>query len=214
MESAERDIHSYGLGVALGVPLLELPPLRELPPLPLPLVEGTGLDFLDPFGVLPGRPRKDPVEDPEMLLMGVCPGLLPKSALPTPEPCPCARGGLDTNGNRASNRPNQLLVKNASRSLSSLLRSNAVRYLSYESRNPRSTLDEKMSSPRGLLLGGIVGIGTLDGLRLFIRTGLGGLGGGVADGAVLANGLRDRRRGCRRFRYMLKVRRARLACGT
>lgn len=71
-----------------------------------------------------------------------------------------------------------------------------------------------MSSPRGLLLGGIVGIGTLEGLRLFMRAGLGCLRGGLVGGAAFAKGFKDRRGGFRRFRYMLKLRSARLACGT
>jgi hypothetical protein len=48
------------------------------------------------------------------------------------------------------------------RSRSSRLRSNAARYRSYASRKVRSTRDEKMSSPRGFVVGGIDGIGTAD----------------------------------------------------
>lgn len=114
----------------LGVPLLELLPTREGPPLLPPLIEGMGLDLLDPLGVPPGLPRKDPVEEPDMLLIGLCPAPLVKSALPKLAPWPCTEAGIETKGNRARKRPNQLLVKNASRSLSSLLRSNADRYLS------------------------------------------------------------------------------------
>ena len=99
-------------------------------------------------------------------------------------------------GNFATTRPRQVLVRNASRSRSSRCRSKAVRYLSYESLKDRSTFEEKMSSPRGLVLGGIVGIGMEEVLRLGIGewAGDGGLGGGGV-GFVKEKGLRERRGG-------------------
>jgi hypothetical protein len=54
----------------------------------------------------------------------------------------------------------------ACRSRSSRLRSNAARYRSYASRKLRSTREEKKSSPRGFVVGGIDGIGTADDDRL------------------------------------------------
>jgi hypothetical protein len=54
----------------------------------------------------------------------------------------------------------------ACRSRSSRLRSNAERYRSYASRKLRSTRDEKMSSPRGFVVGGIDGMGIADDDRL------------------------------------------------
>ena len=198
----------------MGVPLLDLLPFLE----PLPLTEGTGLDLRELVGVLPGLPRPD--DDPDTVLEGACP------TLKSPEPstpcmladCTCAGPNVD-HGSFASARPTKVLVKKASFSRSSLFRSNAARYLSYESLKVLSTLDEKMSSPRGLVLGGIVGIGTEEALRLDMGERDGDGDGGLGDvmgGVDLAkeNGFKERRAGCRRFKYILKFRRARFACGT
>lgn len=127
----------------------------------------------------------------------------------------------------------------AARSRSSLRRSNAVRYRSYESRNWRSTRDEKMSSPRGFDEGGIGDRGTTEELRFESRpsrdgerrlvlppsvgvgVGLVGVGAGVGVGDVrpksIENGLKgslDRSGGWRTFRYILKFLSARFAWGT
>jgi hypothetical protein len=97
----------------------------------------------------------------------------------------------------------------------------------------RSTREEKISSPRGLVVGGILGIGrTADGERERI------VGGGDEERGEVAcepefervcsfsgrgksseRGLSinlnfERRGGLRTLRYMLKERSARLACGT
>lgn len=114
----------------VGVPLREFVVFLEEPALP-PLVDGTGLDLLEPFGVPPGLPLKEPDEDPDMLLVGPCPGPLPRSVLPEFAPCTVVEGlGGETNGSQASARPSKLFVKKASRSLSSLFLSNAARYRS------------------------------------------------------------------------------------
>ena len=86
-----------------------------------------------------------------------------------------------------------------------------------------------MSSPRGLEVGGIGDIGTEE-LRLESRVGEGdrargegdvGDGGRDGDGEVRGNrnekrlnGSLDCSGGCRTFRYILKLRSARFACGT
>jgi hypothetical protein len=177
----------------MGVPLLDLLPFLE----PLPLIEGTGLDLREPVGVFPGLPRPD--DEPDTDLEGACPAL--KSPGPT-NPCPDADWtGIRPNGDQGNfvrTRPIQVFVKTASRSRSSRRLSNAVRYLSYESLKDRSTFDEKISSPLGLVLGGIVGIGTEAAFRLEIdeRVGDGGLGD-VVEAVILPNdnGLRERRGG-------------------
>jgi hypothetical protein len=63
----------------------------------------------------------------------------------------------------------------ASRSRLSRLLSKAPRYLSYASRKLRSTRDEKISSPRGFVVGGIDGIGTAEDERFPSRVGEGDL---------------------------------------
>jgi hypothetical protein len=102
------------------VPLREFMVFFERPALPL-LVEGTGLDLLKPPGVPLGRPLSEPVEDPEMLLVGPWPGPLPRSVLAAFVACHGVEVlGGETNGSHASERPSKLLVKKASRSRSSL----------------------------------------------------------------------------------------------
>lgn len=60
----------------------------------------------------------------------------------------------------------------ASLAFSSLLLSNAARYRSYPSRNPLSTRDEKINSPRGFVDGGMVAMIVLvDGRRMAILDG-------------------------------------------
>ncbi len=85
-----------------------------------------------------------------------------------------------------------------------------------------------MSSPRGLEAGGIGAMGTEelrllelaedgDGLRLRGEWGEMGEVGGDGRAKRNAKGLKgslERRGGCRMLRYMLKLRRARFACGT
>jgi hypothetical protein len=98
-------------------------------------------------------------------------------------------------------------------SLSSLLLSNAARYRSYDSTKLLSTLDEKISSPRGFFAGGIVGIVRLD------LAPPGGDGDLVPDsslgrGKKKESGFQYRRGGFLTFRYMLNERSARFACGT
>lgn len=73
--------------------------------------------------------------------------------------------GARFQGSFCKSHPVQVLSA-ACRSRSSRLRSNAARYRSYASRKLRSTRDEKMSSPRGFVVGGIDGIGTADDERL------------------------------------------------
>ena len=77
-------------------------------------------------------------------------------------------------GNFCRSHPLQVHAA-ACRSRSSRLRSKAVRYRSYASRKPRSTRDEKMSSPRGFVVGGIDGIGTVEEDRFPNRVGEGDL---------------------------------------
>ena len=63
--------------VEAGVLLLDSILLVLQGPLPL---EGAGLDFLDPLGVLPKRPLFEvEVDDPLMLRLAPCPNLLPSS---------------------------------------------------------------------------------------------------------------------------------------
>jgi len=145
----------------MGVLLLDLLPFLER----LPRSEGTGLDLRDPDGVLPGFPRPD--DEPDTDLDGVCPAL--NSPGPT-NPCPAIDWAADgPNGDQGSfvkTRPIHVLVKKASRSRASRRFSNAARYFSYESRKDRSTFDENINSPLGLVLGGIDGIGTEEAFRL------------------------------------------------
>jgi len=63
--------------VEAGVLLLDSILLVLQGPLPL---EGAGLDFLDPLGVLPKRPLFEvEVDDPLVLRLAPCPNLLPSS---------------------------------------------------------------------------------------------------------------------------------------
>jgi hypothetical protein len=118
--------------LALGVPLLD--------PGTLP---GTGLDRLEGIGVPPGV---DPLPlAPLTLPLGTMPlaGVLAVAG---------AMGGLGRRVNH--NQPHQVFLI-ASLSLSSLFLSNADRYRSYDSLNAGCTREEKISSPRGLLAGGM-----------------------------------------------------------
>ena len=64
-------------------------PLTLLGPLPL---EGAGLDFLDPHGVLPKRPLFEvEVDDPLILRLAPCPNLLPSGPF---SPFPVGSMGL------------------------------------------------------------------------------------------------------------------------
>lgn len=83
-------------------------------------------------------------------------------------------GATRFHGNFCRAHPLQVRAA-ACRSRSSRLRSKAVRYRSYASRKPRSTRDEKMSSPRGFVVGGIDGIGTVEEDRFPNRVGEGDL---------------------------------------
>ncbi len=74
---------------------------------------------------------------------------LTSPAAPTPFPRP-ARPGITH-----ARHPRPLRL---SRIFSSRRFSNAARYRSYPSLNARSTRDEKMSSPRGLVVGGMGGM--------------------------------------------------------
>lgn len=186
--------------------------------------DGTGLDRRDELGVPAGLPR--PLKEPAKLLVrptdtGV--------AVPLPGIGPMTALACFTPKTRAHNQPSHV-ASYASRSRSSRFRSNALRYRSYDSRNERSTRDENISSPRGLLDGGIGEIGT-DELRLDMRMGEGarrrltsgvvGDEGREGDGEVRGkrneNGLKgnfERRGGCLTFKYIFRFRRAWFACGT
>jgi hypothetical protein len=67
-------------------------------------------------------------------------------------------GGAGTSRQKSS-LPSQRCPPRSERSLSSRFRSKAERYRSYDSRKFLSTRAEKMSSPRGLVAGGIEGMG-------------------------------------------------------
>ena len=75
-----------------------------------------------------------------------------------------------------------------------------------------------MSSPRGLVDGGIGGIGTdIPRLRSGLLVNLSGIGVRADRPSKNENGLissLERNGFCRTLRYMLKLRKARLACGT
>ena len=83
-------------------------------------------------------------------------------------------GGTGVEGAGTSRQKSSLLSQRfprSERSFSSRFRSKAERYRSYDSRKFLSTRAEKMSSPRGLVAGGIEGMGReveedLDGLRV------------------------------------------------
>ena len=75
--------------VEAGVLLLDSIPLTLQGPFPL---EGAGLDFLDPHGVLPKRPLFGvEVDDPLTLRLAPCPNLLPSGPL---SPFPVGSMGL------------------------------------------------------------------------------------------------------------------------
>ena len=116
--------------VEAGVLLLDSILLALQGPLPL---EGAGLDFLDPLGVLPRRPLCDvDVDDPLILRLAPCPNLLPSSPF---SPFPAGSMGVDGSGHGPSgfqgrvarNLPTYVRVKNVSFSFSSLRLSNADR---------------------------------------------------------------------------------------
>jgi hypothetical protein len=189
-----------GDGRTGGVPLLE--------PLPLPPALGAGpglrLDFLLEFGVAPELPL--PLMLPESVL--VCVFTSPRDG---------AMGNFSLQGILSTSQPHHVVAA-ASLCLSSLLRSNVARYRSYDSRNDRSTREENMSSPRGLVVGGIDGI-VVDPVRAPDRVGEDG--GSDCDssgrGKKNARGFRrsfERSGGLRTFRYILNDRRALFACGT
>ena len=117
--------------VEAGVLLLDPIPPTLQGPFPL---EGAGLDFLDPDGVLPKRPRfKLGVDDPLILRLAPCPNLLLSGPF---SPFPVGSIGLGGGGGQgpsgfqgkaARNFPMYVRVKNVSRSFSSLRLSNADR---------------------------------------------------------------------------------------
>ena len=74
--------------VEAGVLLLDSVPLALPGPFPL---EGAGLDFLDPHGVLPKRPLEVEVDDPLILRLAQCPNLLLSDPL---SPFPAGSVGL------------------------------------------------------------------------------------------------------------------------
>ena len=79
--------------VEAGVLLLDSILLVLQGPLPL---EGAGLDFLDPLGVLPKRPLFEvEVDDPLMLRLAPCPNLPPSSPF---SPFPRGSMGLEGSG--------------------------------------------------------------------------------------------------------------------
>lgn len=131
-------------------------------------------------------------------------------------------GGARFHGIFCQNHPVQVRAA-ACRSRSSRLRSKAARYRSYASRKPRSTRDEKISSPRGFVVGGIDGIGTAEEERFPSRVGEEDLArfedvgplGEAGRGKRYESGLyRDLRGAWRMLRYILKFRSARFAWGT
>lgn len=186
---------------------------------------GIGLGLLEGFGVLPVLTRPL-VLPPEALLIGTLsptPSGFPSrsfsfslSCLPHSHPFP-ARLFKDAN-HRAFL---------ASRSRFSARLSKVERYLSYPSLNVRSTLEEKINSPRGLVVGGIGGIGNGaavedaegDDGEERVGEGMRGeyVGGGAGRGKRKDSGLYgnfDLNGGFRMFRYILNDRKALLACGT
>ena len=75
--------------VEVGVLLLDSMPLTLQGPFPL---EGAGLDFLDPHGVLPKRPLFEvEVDEPLILRLALCPNLLPSGPF---SPFPAGSTGL------------------------------------------------------------------------------------------------------------------------
>lgn len=116
--------------VERGVLLLDSILLALQGPLPL---EGAGLDFLDPLGVLPKRPLFEvEVDDPLILRLALCSNPPPSSPF---SPFPTGSVGLGGGchgpsgfqGRTARSLPMYVRVKNASRSFSSLRLSNADR---------------------------------------------------------------------------------------
>jgi hypothetical protein len=100
-------------------------------------------------------------------------------------------------------------------SLSSLLLSNADRYLSYDSRNAFSTREEKISSPRGFFAGGMGGMVRVVDADLDLVPGgegdreLDKIGESLGLGKKKESGFHLDRRGGFTFRYMLNERSAR-----
>lgn len=158
-----------------------------------------------------------------LLAFGVCPLLARPLGLPdSVRVCACcnrdAGGGVGSpslHGIFSMSQPHQVLAS-SSRCRSSRLRSKAERYRSYASRNPRSTREENMSSPRGLVVCGIVwrvveaadtrppGLGA--------RVGdIGRDGGSEGRGKKNESGFKgnlERNGGLRTLRYMFRDRRA------
>jgi hypothetical protein len=84
--------------VEAGVLLLDSIPLVLQGPFPL---EGAGLGFLDPLGVLPKRPLCEvEVDDPLILRLAPCPNLLPSGPF---SPFPVGSMGLGGGGGHGPN---------------------------------------------------------------------------------------------------------------
>jgi hypothetical protein len=168
---------------------------RSTPSLP----KGLGVLSL-PFSPPPVKPNPPLIEGIGGVLLldigGVAPILLP---LPALEPEYLLH--------------HNLLPPNPSLAFSSRRRSKADRYRSYPSLNDRLTRDEKMSSPRGLEVGGIAGImvGLDDVSGLGFEGSLGGIvGGGGVEERRKGRGMYDRMDGlgCRMFKCIFKGRSA------
>jgi hypothetical protein len=125
--------------------------------------DSTGVDFPDDVGEAPDESSTTrPLTEPTRLWEGV-------------DVAESVVGGAGRfHGNFCRSHPIEVRAA-ACRSRSSRLRSKAVRYRSYASRKPRSTRDEKISSPRGFVVGGIDGIGTVEDDRFPNRVGEGDL---------------------------------------
>ena len=180
-------------GVAVKMQQLQKPPsstcMLNLPNHPgfsssLPLPAGLSIPFASIVDALcpptSEAPRPDPAPAPgsgvPLLLPSGVPRLTPKNPITPPS-----------------------LLSSLARS--SRRRSNAARYRSYPSLKPFSTRPEKMSSPRGLEVGGIVDW-TL--VMLPLRAWRAGGEEGMTRGREKRE---ERAEGRRRFRYMLRVRR-------
>ncbi|CCL98732.1 uncharacterized protein FIBRA_00737 [Fibroporia radiculosa] len=191
-----------------------------LPPFDPPLA--TGLDRRDPLGV-------DPPLAPTISLRFILdPGLdcARPDKLDIPDTTPAAGGLPRIHGIFKCTHPTHVFAYSA-RSRHSLFRSNAARYRSYDSRNPRSTRDENISSPRDVDAGGIGDIGTEELRFVLLALGEGDRARRTGEGTIVVvtrvesvrpnrkeRGLKgnfDRKGGWRTFRCMLNCRSARFA---
>ena len=169
-------------------------------------------------GVAGGVPLLEPPPRRDVVLLAA---LIPEGVLERGAGCPLAGTGAGGGLRQNHRRPHQRRARSM-RSFSCRRFSNAARYRSYPSRKPRSTLLEKMSSPRGFCAGGMVGMGSVP-VGLFDRALLGERERGRVAASSSGRSKRKERGllrnlvrsgGRRTFRNMLKERRARFAWGT